>query len=98
MVDGVAAIESLLVRSGNNDSAFIFTDSAEPWLACMLWVLGWWNMTKKFIWTGFFLGSSIGGFVPAMWGGDMISIWGIVMSFVGGIAGMWAGYRVSQWV
>jgi hypothetical protein len=37
-------------------------------------------MSKKFMWAGFFLGSSIGGFVPAIWGGDMFSIWGIVMS------------------
>lgn len=53
-------------------------------------------MTKKFIWAGLFLGSTIGGIVPAMWGGDMFSIWGIIMSFVGGIVGMWAGYRVAQ--
>ena len=62
----------------------------------MLLVLDRKDMTKKFIWAGFFLGSSIGGIVPAMWGGDMISMWGIVMSLVGGIAGMWAGYRVAQ--
>jgi len=64
----------------------------------MLLVSDRWNMSKKFIWTGFFLGSTIGGIVPAMWGGDMLSVWGIVMSLVGGIAGMWAGYRVSQWI
>jgi hypothetical protein len=62
----------------------------------MLLVPGRRNMSKKFIWVGFFFGSSIGGFVPAMWGGDLLSPWGIVMSLVGGIAGMWAGYRVSQ--
>ena len=55
-------------------------------------------MSKKFIWGGLFLGSSIGGMVPAMWGGDLLSGWGIVMSLVGGLAGIWAGYRVSQWV
>jgi hypothetical protein len=53
-------------------------------------------MGKKFMWAGFFLGSSIGGFVPAIWGGDMFSIWGIVMSLVGGIAGYWAGRRVYE--
>jgi len=62
----------------------------------MLLVPDRWNMTKKFIWAGFFLGSTIGGFVPAMWGGDLMSIWGIVLSLVGGIVGIWAGYQVAQ--
>ena len=62
----------------------------------MLFVPDWWGMSRKFIWAGFILGSSIGGMVPLMWGDDLISIWGIVMSLVGGIAGIWAGYRVSQ--
>jgi len=53
-------------------------------------------MKKKFIWIGFLFGSSIGGILPAMWGGDLLSVWGIVMSLVGGIAGIWAGYRVFQ--
>ena len=54
------------------------------------------DMSRKFIWAGFILGSSIGGMVPLIWGDDLISIWGIVMSTLGGIAGIWAGYRVSQ--
>ena len=64
----------------------------------MLWVFDRGTMTKKFIWKGFFFGSTIGGIAPAMWGGDMLSMWGIVMSLAGGIVGMWAGYRVSQWL
>jgi len=55
-----------------------------------------WDMDKKFMWIGFFLGSSIGGLVPAIWGGDIFSIWGVVLSAVGGIAGLWAGYRVFE--
>jgi hypothetical protein len=53
-------------------------------------------MRKKFIWAGVILGSSIGGMVPLMWGDDMLSIWGIVMSLAGGLVGIWAGYRVSE--
>jgi hypothetical protein len=53
-------------------------------------------MTKKFIWGGFFVGSTIGNFLPALWGGDMISVSGFALSFVGGIIGMWLGYRVAQ--
>ena len=51
---------------------------------------------KKFIWGGFFVGSTIGNFLPALWGGDMISVSGFALSFVGGIIGMWLGYRVAQ--
>ena len=53
-------------------------------------------MGKKFMWIGFFLGSTIGGLAPAIWGGDMLSLSSIVMSLVGGIAGIWAGRRVYE--
>jgi uncharacterized membrane protein YeaQ/YmgE (transglycosylase-associated protein family) len=53
-------------------------------------------MTKKFIWGGFFVGSTIGGFLPPLWGGDMLSVSGFVLSIVVGIVGMWAGYRLAQ--
>jgi len=55
-------------------------------------------MSKKFKLAGFFLGSSIGGMVPAIWGGDLLSIWSFVLSFVGGIAGIWIGSRVYEWI
>jgi len=53
-------------------------------------------MNKKFMWIGFFIGSSVGGLVPAIWGDDILSIWGIVLSAVGGIVGIWAGNRVFE--
>ena len=53
-------------------------------------------MTRKFIWLGFFIGSTIGGLIPAMWGGDMFSISGIVLSLVGGIVGIWLGFRIGS--
>jgi hypothetical protein len=64
----------------------------------MLWMVSRSDMTKKFVWTGAFFGSSIGGFVPAMWGGDLFSLPGLVASAAGALAGMWLGYRVSQWL
>jgi len=42
------------------------------------------SMTKKFLWIGFFVGSTIGNMLPLFWGGD------------GGIAGIWMGYRWGQ--
>jgi hypothetical protein len=53
-------------------------------------------MTKKFIWIGMFVGSTIGNMLPMLWGGDAISVTGILLSLVGGILGIWVGYRLGQ--
>ena len=53
-------------------------------------------MRKKLIWGGFFVGSTIGNMLPLLWGGDMISISGVLLSLLGGIAGIWAGYRAGE--
>jgi hypothetical protein len=50
-------------------------------------------MQKKLIWIGLFVGSTIGNMVPLLWGGDAISMTGVLLSLVGGIAGIWVGYR-----
>jgi hypothetical protein len=52
--------------------------------------------SKKIIWLGFFIGSTVGGMVPSIWGDDMISVAAFVGSLIGGIAGIWAGYRITQ--
>jgi hypothetical protein len=53
-------------------------------------------VTKKLTWGGLFIGSTIGGYLPTLWGGDMLSGAGILLSFLGGIAGIWAGYRLGR--
>ncbi|HEY8073817.1 MAG TPA: hypothetical protein VIF62_06905 [Labilithrix sp.] len=53
-------------------------------------------MTKTFIWLGLLVGSTVGGFVPMLWGGDLLSAAGILLSAVGGIAGIFAGYKLAQ--
>lgn len=52
--------------------------------------------TKTTILIGVFLGSTIGGYIPALWGDGMFSMSGIFLSFVGGLAGLYAGYRIGQ--
>jgi len=52
--------------------------------------------TKKLCYIGLFVGSSIGGYLPVVWGGEFISFAGIFCSFVGGLLGIWAGYRIGQ--
>lgn len=53
-------------------------------------------MTKKFIWFGFFVGSTIGNALPMVWGGDVMSVSGFLLAILGGIIGMWIGYRWAQ--
>jgi predicted MFS family arabinose efflux permease len=47
------------------------------------------------IWLGILIGSTIGGFVPALWGGDLISYAGVLLSGIGAIVGLWVGYKSS---
>jgi hypothetical protein len=51
---------------------------------------------KKMCWIGLFVGSSIGGYVPALWGGDLLSFSGLLLSLAGGLVGIWAGYRIGE--
>jgi hypothetical protein len=53
-------------------------------------------MQKKLVWIGLFVGSTIGNMLPLLWGGDAISLSGVLLSLVGGIAGIWIGYRWGQ--
>ena len=50
--------------------------------------------SKSLIWGGMFIGSSIGGFLPFLWNGDMFSysLWGAA----GGLAGIWVGYKLAK--
>ena len=53
-------------------------------------------MSKTLIWCGLFLGSTLGGCIPLLWGGSLMSGWGILGSVVGGLAGIWAGFKASE--
>ncbi len=53
---------------------------------------------KKFIWLGFAVGSTVGGYVPTMWGDDMISFSGLFFSFIGGLVGIWGGYKLNEMI
>ena len=51
---------------------------------------------KSIITVGMILGSTIGGFVPALWGGDVFSFSSIFFSVIGGIAGIWLAFRLTR--
>ena len=53
-------------------------------------------MTKKFVWIGLFVGSTIGSMLPALWGGEMTSVSGLLLSLVGGIVGLYVGFRLGR--
>ena len=53
-------------------------------------------MRKKFIWIGLFVGSTVGNMLPVLWGGDVMSVSGVLLSLVGGIVGIWMGYRMGK--
>ena len=49
---------------------------------------------RSSVWIAIFIGSTIGGMVPELWGGDMLSYSGVLLSGVGAFAGLWVAYRL----
>jgi hypothetical protein len=52
--------------------------------------------SKKMIWLGMAVGSTVGGFLPTLWGSDFLSISSIILTAVGGFAGIYLGYKLSN--
>jgi uncharacterized membrane protein YeaQ/YmgE (transglycosylase-associated protein family) len=51
---------------------------------------------QRNIWLGILIGSTIGGFIPEMWGADMFSYSSLLLSGVlAAFAGLWIGYKMS---
>ena len=55
-------------------------------------------MNKLIIGIGMFLGSTIGGYIPMLWGASLLSFSAIFFSAIGGILGIWIGYRISKYL
>jgi predicted MFS family arabinose efflux permease len=53
--------------------------------------------TPSIIWIGAFLGSTIGGFIPELWGADFLSFSSILCSALGGILGVWGAFKLSHY-
>jgi hypothetical protein len=47
---------------------------------------------KARIWIGVLIGSTIGGFIPELWGADMFSYSSVLLSGVGGLIGLYIAY------
>jgi hypothetical protein len=44
---------------------------------------------------GILIGSTIGGLLPALWGGDLISYSAVLLSGMGAVVGIWIGYKMA---
>ena len=42
------------------------------------------------------VGSAVGGYLPVLWGGDLLSFSSLILSGVGGILGIWLGDRFRE--
>ena len=51
---------------------------------------------SKMIWLGAIVGSTAGGYVPALFGADLISMSGVIGSIIGGLVGVFAGYKLGR--
>jgi len=51
---------------------------------------------KALIMIGLVAGSTLGGYVPALWGAGGITLASVLFSGVGGLLGIWAGYKISR--
>jgi hypothetical protein len=52
--------------------------------------------SKKIVWTGMIIGSTLGSFVPLLWGAGELSFSSIIWGAVGGFAGIWIGFKISR--
>ncbi|VAW31747.1 hypothetical protein MNBD_CPR01-266 [hydrothermal vent metagenome] len=49
---------------------------------------------KTFIWGGLFIGSTVGGMLPNLWGSNMLSMSSVILTAVGGVLGIWIGLKL----
>lgn len=52
--------------------------------------------TKTLVWIGMAIGSTVGGYIPSIWGSGIFSMSSIFFSAVGAITGIYAGYKLGQ--
>jgi len=51
-----------------------------------------------FIWLGLFIGSTIGSYIPCLWGSSIFSVPSLIGGVVGGLGGILVGFKLSQWL
>lgn len=49
---------------------------------------------KSIIYIFIFVGSTVGSFIPNLWGAGFLSFSSIIFSAIGGLLGIWLGYKL----
>ena len=47
------------------------------------------------IWLGILIGSTVGGFIPGLWGAGLVSYSSVLLSGIGAFVGLWVGYKMA---
>jgi hypothetical protein len=55
-----------------------------------------WMNAKSLIMIGLVAGSTLGSFLPSLWGAGGLSMSSVLFGAIGGVLGIWAGYRISR--
>ncbi len=53
--------------------------------------------SKSLIWIGMTVGSTIGGYIPTLWGDSFLSFTSILLTAIGGFAGIYIGFKISNY-
>ncbi|MES2203337.1 MAG: hypothetical protein V4474_03395 [Patescibacteria group bacterium] len=51
---------------------------------------------KTLVTIGAFVGSTVGGYLPALWGGSVFTFSSLLLGAVGAFVGIWLGWQISQ--
>ena len=51
---------------------------------------------KAMVRLGILIGSTVGGYVPTLWGAEIISFSCLLSSILGGLLGVWIAYKIDQ--
>jgi len=51
---------------------------------------------RVLIMIGVVVGSTLGGYIPALWGAGGLTLASVFFGGVGGVLGIWAGYKISR--
>ena len=51
---------------------------------------------KRLIWIFMAVGSTIGGYIPALWGSSFMSFSSVILTAAGGLVGIWLGFKLGS--
>jgi predicted MFS family arabinose efflux permease len=50
--------------------------------------------SRLLIWVSIFIGSTIGGIIPELWGAGMFSYPSLLLSGIGALVGLWIAFKI----